>query len=648
MLLPSLLAAEMAVAAAQGISLGVSSATGNPGSSVLLNLSIAPTGNTLPSAFAWTLNYSLADVSAVTVTPGPVAALAGKSISCSQAIGSLRCLLWGLNSIPIQAGIVAHIGITLSALTTSSTTAITLSNVLAVDSSAVPLPAMWSGASVFIQQGAGLNGFWCSPLSLAPPAVSTCTVTLLPAAPVTGATISIASSSPSLQVPPAIAIPPGAASASFTATPGAVSASTLATLTASYLGFAETFTLSVNPPVVPSGGLQFVPVTPCRVADTRAGQGTTGAFGPPSMSASSVRDFPIPSGACRIPASAMAYSLNVTAVPSGPLGFLTVYPSGQPGPGVSTLNSSSGAIAANAAIVTGGSNGAISVYVTDKTDVILDINGYFALPPATGGLAFFPATPCRVVDTRPGQGIGGVFGPPQLLSGTTRDFPISSSSCGIPAAAKAYSLNVTVVPSAGLSFLSAWPSGLNRPFVSTLNPANAPIAANAAVVPAGANGAVSIFVTDTTDLIIDINGYFADPAFVSPAGLTGLLFFPATPCRVADTRPGQGFSGLFGPPRLPGGPTGRVFPIPSSPCGITTGAQAYVLNLTVVPPAPLSFLTAWPTGQPTPLVSTLNSPDGSVAANLAIVPAGTAGAITLLSPEPTDAIIDVTGFFARP
>jgi hypothetical protein len=33
--------------------------------------------------------------------------------------------------------------------------------------------------------------------------------------------------------------------------------------------------------------------------------------------------------------------------------------------------------------------------------------------------------------------------------------------------------------------------------------------ANAAIVPAGANGAVSIFVTDPTHVILDIDGYFA-------------------------------------------------------------------------------------------------------------------------------------------
>ena len=42
-------------------------------------------------------------------------------------------------------------------------------------------------------------------------------------------------------------------------------------------------------------GLRFVPMTPCRVADTRIGGG---AFGGPTVEADSTRDFPIPLGSC--------------------------------------------------------------------------------------------------------------------------------------------------------------------------------------------------------------------------------------------------------------------------------------------------------------------------------------------------------------
>ena len=80
-------------------------------------------------------------------------------------------------------------------------------------------------------------------------------------------------------------------------------------------------------------------------------------------------------------ATAKAYSLNITAVPHGGLGYLTTWPTGQAQPVVSTLNSSTGAVTANAAIVPAGTGGEISIFVSDTADVILDVNGYFALPP---------------------------------------------------------------------------------------------------------------------------------------------------------------------------------------------------------------------------------------------------------------------------
>jgi len=79
----------------------------------------------------------------------------------------------------------------------------------------------------------------------------------------------------------------------------------------------------------------------------------------------------------------------------------------------------------------------------------------------------------------------------------------------IPTTAAAYSLNLTVVPHGFLGYLSIWPTGLNQPLVSTLNSYEGYVVANAAIVPAGSNGNVSVFVTNDTDLVIDIDGYFA-------------------------------------------------------------------------------------------------------------------------------------------
>ncbi len=373
--------------------------------------------------------------------------------------------------------------------------------------------------------------------------------------------------------------------------------------------------------------LQFFPITPCRVLDTR-----NPALGGPFIPGNTTRNVPVQSSPCGIPIAAQAYSLNITAVPrTNNLGFLTVWPQGQPQPTVSTLNSPDGSVLANAAIVLPGSGGGVSVFATSDTDLVIDINGYFG-PPAANSLQFYPLTPCRVLDTR---NAAGAFGGPALAGGVARSFPIASSPCGVPAAALAYSFNVTVVPRGQLGYLTAWPTGQPQPLVSTLNSLDGTVLANAALVPSGVGGAVSFYASNPTDLVVDINGYFAPP------GAAGLNFYTVTPCRVVDTRNPNG--PLGGP--IMGAGTTRAFPVPSA-CSLPANASAYSLNMTVVPQGPLGFLTTWPTGLNQPVVSTLNAPKGIVVANAAIVPAGTSGSINVFVTNPTHVVIDTNGYFA--
>ena len=66
---------------------------------------------------------------------------------------------------------------------------------------------------------------------------------------------------------------------------------------------------------------------------------------------------------------------------------------------------------------------------------------------------------------------------------------------------------MTVVPPGALGYLTTWPAGVTQPVVSTLNALQGQIVANAAVVPTN-NGSINVYVTDTTDVIVDTNGFF--------------------------------------------------------------------------------------------------------------------------------------------
>jgi hypothetical protein len=149
--------------------------------------------------------------------------------------------------------------------------------------------------------------------------------------------------------------------------------------------------------------------------------------------------------------------------------------------------------------VAAGTNGEISVYPDANTNLVIDINGYFAAP-GKGGLSLYPAVPCRVIDTRGGNGaFSGLLSPP---------VDVVDSICAPPSTARAYVFNATVVPVGVLGYLTLWPDGEGQPVVSTLNAIDGAISSNMAIVPT-TNGKIDAYASGITQLILDISSYFA-------------------------------------------------------------------------------------------------------------------------------------------
>jgi hypothetical protein len=119
-------------------------------------------------------------------------------------------------------------------------------------------------------------------------------------------------------------------------------------------------------------------------------------------------------------------------------------------------------------------------------------------------------------------------------------------------------------------------------------------------------------------------------------------FVPMAPCRIVDTRLAQA-----GAPAV-AAQIERTFTsdLFRTNCpNLAANAAAYSLNITVVPRSSLGYITVWPAGEERPLVSTLNSLDGRVKANAAIVGAGVNGGISAFATNETELIIDVNGYF---
>jgi hypothetical protein len=168
--------------------------------------------------------------------------------------------------------------------------------------------------------------------------------------------------------------------------------------------FGVTPRISFSTNQVSTGALTFVAISPCRLVDTRgAGADFNGIspFSGPSLGPSTTTTFPVQSAAeaaanttptpCgTIPSIAQAYSFNITAIPktAGGIAFVTVWPSGAPQPGVSTINDGEGVILANAAIVPAGTpSGGVNVLNSGPAtmDLTIDMNGFYAAPSDLNG-----------------------------------------------------------------------------------------------------------------------------------------------------------------------------------------------------------------------------------------------------------------------
>ncbi len=139
---------------------------------------------------------------------------------------------------------------------------------------------------------------------------------------------------------------------------------------------------------------------------------------------------------------------------------------------------------------------------TNSDYIGIDTVTYQSVCPPSGALSLFTVAPCRAVDTRAADG-------PALAGGSDRPFTISGK-CGVPAAAKAVSINVTVTQPTASGDLRLYPATL--PLVSTINFKAGQTRANNAVAGLSGTGQFTVR-TDmaagkTVHFIVDVNGYF--------------------------------------------------------------------------------------------------------------------------------------------
>jgi hypothetical protein len=378
----------------------------------------------------------------------------------------------------------------------------------------------------------------------------------------------------------------------------------------------RSFTFATTPPTA------YNAVTPVRLLDTRTTGGPIGARGSRNLTVT---------GGLGAPSGATAVVMNVTVTNTTAPSFLTVYPAGNARPIASNLNWTSGKTVANLVEVPVGSGGAVTFYNrAGSTNVVVDLEGYFAAPSGTAGQEV-ALTPARITDTRSGSGLpnAGLT----LGAGGQLDIQVTGAG-GVPGpgpGASAAILNVTVTNPTASSVLTAWPTGVARPTASNLNWVPNQTVPNRVIVPVGSGGKISVYnAKGTADVIVDVSGYFTDGT------ASGTLFIPHVPHRIVDTR-GHAKVGQGGTLTLA---VWNHFGIPST-------ATAVIVNVTATDTTASSFLTVYPSTSPRPTASDLNWTAGVTVPNLVAGTLGTTGAISVYNARgTTDVVVDLVGYFS--
>jgi hypothetical protein len=344
-------------------------------------------------------------------------------------------------------------------------------------------------------------------------------------------------------------------------------------------------------------------------------------------------------------ANVLAVAVNITVTEAGNGGYLKAYGKGAPVSASSIVNFVRGSTVPNMALVRPGADGKLTVGLFGQSGtahVVVDVFGWFstsAVAAGGDGARLIPTTPSRILDTRDGtnRSPAGPVGPTSwielpirgvdgvnpavvdVVPNSTDVVGVLLNVVGITTSAASRSTYVSVVPEQTQA----------SPRTSNLNlPVNA-VKANLVIVPVGADGKVRLFnFAGSTHLVADVVGYLAANQNVDTR--RGRVVPLTSPYRTFDTREPQWGGVALGTNQT------EDWSFAEFAASVSIGPDAVGEQLGVIgnltnasltrqsASVPVSsFLTMWPANLSRPGSSNLNTGEGVVVPNLAVLTYGT-------------------------
>jgi hypothetical protein len=283
-----------------------------------------------------------------------------------------------------------------------------------------------------------------------------------------------------------------------------------------------------------SSGDPYVPITPVRIFDTRAGSSEPGQG--ETLTHGGKVEVPV-TGIDGVPLSGVsAIVVNIAVTNTTADSYIQAYATGSP-PSSSTptvnQNWVAGETLSTKAIIGVGSDDTITIANDEgNVDVIVDLDGYFGTPGGSGDLFTPLSEPIRLTDTRPN-------GVSEGMSVTA----LVAEANGVPANAVAGVLNVADLATSA-NFLTVYPAGSSIPLDADVNyvPGDGnDIVDNAAYATTGLGGRVDVYngasMNEPVNIVVDEFGYFAPPLAPPTTATTTSSTSPTTTTSTTTTSP---------------------------------------------------------------------------------------------------------------
>ncbi|HEV3356003.1 MAG TPA: PKD domain-containing protein [Pseudonocardiaceae bacterium] len=198
-----------------------------------------------------------------------------------------------------------------------------------------------------------------------------------------------------------------------------------------------------------------------------------------------------------VPLGITAAALNLTVHNAAAAGQLVVYPDFSRRPATANLTFAPGSAVSGLAITTVAQNGFVDVYngSAGVIDLTADLAGFFQTSLANGHTTLIQA---RLRD-------GTISG------GNTAAVPIAGADQGaLPSTGiAAVVVNVTAINPSANGFITAYADGSAQPTDESLDYSAGRTTSNTMIVPVGADGGIVLYTSQTTELAVDVAGYFS-------------------------------------------------------------------------------------------------------------------------------------------